>query len=54
VAKVLAAMVSLASDEAGRHLLLPLAFKGLVVAQDKEWNDIRALDIDLLERYSRQ
>jgi phosphonate transport system substrate-binding protein len=54
VAKVLAAMVSLASDEAGRHLLLPLAFKGLVGAQDKEWNDIRALDIDLLERYSRQ
>ena len=54
VAKVLAAMVSLAGDETGQHLLLPLAFKGLVGAQDKEWNDIRALDIDLLERYSRQ
>ena len=54
VAKVLAAMVSMASDEVGQRLLLPLAFKGLVGSQDKEWNDIRALDIDLLERYSRQ
>jgi phosphonate transport system substrate-binding protein len=54
LAKVLAAMVSLAADEAGQRLLLPLAFKGLVAAQDKEWNDIRALDIDLLQRYSRQ
>ena len=54
VAKVLAAMVSMASDETGKRLLLPLAFKGLDGAQDKEWNDIRALDIDLLERYSRQ
>ncbi len=54
VAKVLAAMVSLSSDEAGRKLLSPLAFKGVTGAQDKEWNDIRALDIDLLERYSRQ
>jgi phosphonate transport system substrate-binding protein len=53
VAKVLAAMVSLAGDEAGQHLLEPIAFKGLVGAQDKEWSDIRALDIDLLERYSR-
>ncbi len=54
VAKVLAAMVSLSGDEVGQKLLLPLAFQGLVGAQDKEWNDIRALDIDLLERYSRQ
>ena len=54
IAKVLAAMVSLAGDEAGRSLLLPLAFKGLTGAQDKEWNDIRGLDLDLLERYSRQ
>jgi phosphonate transport system substrate-binding protein len=54
VAKVLAAMVSLASDEAGQRLLVPIAFKGVVGAQDKEWSDIRALDIDLLERYGRQ
>lgn len=54
VSKVLAAMVSLADDEVGQRLLLPLAFKGIVGAQDREWNDIRALDIDLLKRYSRQ
>ncbi|MCX7171721.1 MAG: phosphate/phosphite/phosphonate ABC transporter substrate-binding protein [Proteobacteria bacterium] len=53
-AKVLAAMASLAGDEAGQRLLAPLAFKGIAAAQDREWNDIRALDIDLLERYSRQ
>lgn len=54
VSRVLAAMVSLAGDEAGQRLLVPLAFKGFVAAQDKEWNDIRSLDIDLLARYSRQ
>ena len=53
IAKVLAAMTSLAGDELGQRLLAPLAFKGVAAAQDKEWNDIRALDIDLLERYSR-
>lgn len=54
LAKVLAAMVSLSGDAPGRELLAPLAFKGLVAAQDKEWNDIRALDINLLQRYSRE
>jgi phosphonate transport system substrate-binding protein len=54
VARVLAAMNSLAGDEAGQRLLAPLAFKGVVAARDDEWNDIRALDINLLERYSRQ
>ncbi len=54
VAKVLAAMASLAGDEVGQRLLAALAFKGIVAAQDREWNDIRALDIDLLARYSRQ
>lgn len=53
VAKVLAAMQSLAADEQGRQLLKPLAFKGLAAAQDAEWKDIRTLDIRLLERYGR-
>jgi phosphonate transport system substrate-binding protein len=47
-------MTSLSADEAGQRLLAPLAFKGIAAAQDKEWNDIRALDINLLERYGRQ
>ncbi len=53
VLKVLAAMQSLADDAAGQALLAPLAFKGFVVAQDKDWGDIRSLDIKLLERYSK-
>ncbi len=54
VSKVLAAMAALAGDESGQRLLAPLAFKGIMVAQDKEWSDIRALDINLLERYGKQ
>jgi phosphonate transport system substrate-binding protein len=54
VERLLKAMGSLADDEIGRALLAPLAFKGLVAAQDREWNDIRALDINLLARYGRQ
>jgi phosphonate transport system substrate-binding protein len=54
LAKVLAAMASLSADETGQRLLAPLAFKGIAAAQDKEWNDIRALDINLLERYGQQ
>jgi len=54
VSKVLAAMAALAGDESGQRLLAPLAFKGITAAQDKEWSDIRALDINLLERYGRQ
>ena len=54
LARVLAAMASLSADETGQRLLAPLAFKGIAAAQDKEWNDIRALDINLLERYGRQ
>lgn len=51
--KVFAAMASLGKDELGQRLLQPLAFKGIAAAQDREWSDIRALDIDLLERYGR-
>jgi phosphonate transport system substrate-binding protein len=54
MAKVMDAMASLSGDETGQRLLAPLAFKGFIAAQDKEWNDIRALDIDLLGQYGRQ
>lgn len=53
LARVQAAMLSLAGDETGRRLLAPLAFKGIVAAEDKEWNDIRALDIDVLKQYTQ-
>jgi len=48
VAKVMAALASLADDEVGRALLKPLAFHGIVAADDQEWNDIRKLDIGSL------
>lgn len=54
VARILAALRSLAEDEAGRKLLAPLAFKGIAAAEDKDWNDIRALDIRRLERYGKE
>lgn len=54
IARVLAAMESLSHDAEGRRLLAPLAFKGVTAARDAEWSDIRALDIQLLERYGRQ
>lgn len=54
LAKVMAAMNSLPNDDTGRRLLAPLAFKGFAPADNKDWSDIRELDIHLLERYSRQ
>ena len=54
LSRVLTAMASLGGDAVGQRLLAPLAFKGVVGAQDPEWNDIRALDINLLEAYGRQ
>lgn len=53
LARVQAAMLSLSDDEVGQRLLAPLAFKGIAAAEDKEWNDIRALDIDVLKRYTQ-
>ena len=52
VAKVMAAFASLSDDEIGRKLLEPLAFKGIVPADDHDWNDIRKLDMTLLGHYS--
>ncbi|MDD2699814.1 MAG: phosphate/phosphite/phosphonate ABC transporter substrate-binding protein [Sideroxydans sp.] len=52
IQKIVAAMQSMSDDATGINLLSPLAFKGFSTAEDKDWNDIRALDIRLLERYS--
>lgn len=54
LARVQQAMASLGKDEMGRKLLEPLALKGFSSAEDKEWNDIRALDLRQLEKYSRE
>lgn len=45
--KVSAAFFSLNADERGRQLLEPLSFKGIEVGQDKDWDEIRRLNINL-------
>jgi phosphonate transport system substrate-binding protein len=43
------AMVSLGGDEAGQAALGDLGFSGIAPARDAEWDDVRALRIDLLQ-----
>jgi phosphonate transport system substrate-binding protein len=45
--KVGAALFSLNGDETGRQLLESLSFKGIEAGQDKDWDAIRRLKIDL-------
>lgn len=55
VDRVAVAMLSMSDDETGRILLSALSFKnGLVAAQDRDWNDIRKLDLHMLEKYTRE
>jgi len=55
LARVKAAMIALADDEAGRRLLEPLAMqKGFAAAEDRDWSDIRALDLRQLEKYGKE
>ena len=48
VARVRDALVALADDPHGRALLAAIQFTGWVAAADADWNDVRALHIDLL------
>ena len=41
------ALQGLDQDENGRQLLAPLSFKGIEPAEDKDWDEIRKLRIDL-------
>ncbi|KAA6187760.1 phosphate/phosphite/phosphonate ABC transporter substrate-binding protein [Thiohalocapsa marina] len=49
VAALTAAMVALAQSETGRERLAPLRVEGFEPAADADWDDVRALRIDLLE-----
>ncbi len=51
---VLDAMMSLQSDDVGLHLLEGIAMKGIEAGHDQDWNDVRALDIHLLEKWQKQ
>lgn len=45
--KISTVLQGLDMDEAGRQVLAPLSFKGIEAADDKEWDEIRKLRIDL-------
>ena len=49
VKSILVAMQQLDESEQGRQLLKQINFKGIVAATDADWNDIRKLNLDLLE-----
>jgi phosphonate transport system substrate-binding protein len=49
VTRVRDAMLSMADDPDGRALLAALGFEGITAAQDSDWDDVRALGIDLLD-----
>jgi phosphonate transport system substrate-binding protein len=48
VGRLAAAMVDMEQHEEGRALLVPLSMNGFDAAADEDWDDVRALGIDLL------
>ncbi|MBK1649293.1 PhnD/SsuA/transferrin family substrate-binding protein [Rhabdochromatium marinum] len=54
VSAIATAMLGLSEDETGRALLEPLHLPGLEAAQNAEWDDVRALDIQLLDELIEQ
>lgn len=49
IVRLLSAMSRLEEDPKGRELLQNLSFKGITAAQDREWDNVRALGIELLD-----
>ncbi len=49
VAHVQQAMLAMHTDPRGKALLKAINFKGIVAAEDADWNDVRALGIELLD-----
>ena len=50
VRRLIDAMQSMGKTEEGRRLLEPLAMRGFEQAGDANWDDVRALGIDLLDK----
>ncbi len=46
---MLKVMTDMPQDPKGRELLDRLVFKGLVPAEDHEWDEVRGLGIELLQ-----
>ncbi len=49
IARLRDAMVAMADDHAGQALLDGIGFAGIEQATDTDWDDVRALQIDLLD-----
>ena len=54
IKRVLDAMKSLQNDDVGRHVLEGISMKGIEAGRDQDWDDVRALDIHLLEQWQKQ
>jgi phosphonate transport system substrate-binding protein len=54
VLRVQQAMLAMHKDLHGKTLLKTINFKGIVAAEDAEWNDVRTLGIDLLDDLVKQ
>ncbi len=54
IKRVLDAMTSLQYDDVGRHVLEGISMKGIEAGRDQDWDDVRALDIHLLEQWQKQ
>ena len=48
VQKIQTAMLNLDKSDKGKKLLKSIKLKGIMVAHDKDWDDVRGLNIDLL------
>lgn len=46
--KILAGFLAVAKSEKASELLIPLLMKGFTAAEDKDWNDVRSLNIQLM------
>jgi phosphonate transport system substrate-binding protein len=53
VQRLTAAMTAIDQNDQDKALLTALSFKGFVAGQDRDWDDVRGLGIDLLERLSQ-
>ncbi|MCF7996978.1 MAG: phosphate/phosphite/phosphonate ABC transporter substrate-binding protein [Chromatiaceae bacterium] len=49
VSEIATAMIGLSKEQTGRALLEPVRLPGLEAAQDEDWDDVRALEIQLLD-----
>ncbi len=53
VARLRKAMLEMADDPKGRELLSDIKFDGIEAGEDKDWDDVRGLGIELLEQLIR-